>query len=96
MESRLAQELMKMLRAELPEHRHLLLTNCRTRQWQAVYDQAHKLHGSAAYCKKFELANAAAALERASRIVDEQAITQALQTTLREIDSVLASVRSPA
>lgn len=96
MESRLAEDLMKMLHAELPEHRQLLMMNCHARQWQALYDQAHKLHGSAAYCQKAELANAAAALERASSAADEPAIAQALETTLREIDSVLATGRRPA
>jgi HPt (histidine-containing phosphotransfer) domain-containing protein len=96
MESRLAEDLMKLLRAELPEHRHLLQMHCRARQWEAVYDQAHKLHGSAAYCKKSELANAAAALERASSAVNEQAIAQALETTLHEIERVLAADGRPA
>ena len=91
MESRLAEDLMKLLRAELPEHRQLLLMHCRARQWEALYDQAHKLHGSAAYCKQSELANGAAALERAASAADEQAIAQALETTLHEIDSVLAA-----
>jgi len=80
-----------MLRSELPQHRQLLLMHCRACQWQALYDEAHKLHGSAAYCKKTDLADAAAALERASRAADEPAVAQALETTLREIDSILAT-----
>ena len=95
MDSRLADELMRMLRAELPQHRRLLLTHSRARQWQALYDEAHKLHGSAAYCKKTDLADAAAALERASRAADEQALAQALETTLREIDNILATGSHP-
>ncbi|MBI5461825.1 MAG: response regulator [Gammaproteobacteria bacterium] len=85
----LAGELFAMLLAELPRQREQLVNAFRAADWTSLRELAHKIRGSAAYCRAPDLEHAAADLETASPTASHHVIETAQQRCLDIIDDLL-------
>jgi len=85
----LAKELLGMLLAELPKLRDMLGTAIKEKNLQAMWDHAHKIYGSTAYCGVPGLRAAAQALEAAIKIKDFPKVASEFELTRSEIERIL-------
>ncbi len=85
----LARELFAMLLAELPLQREQLINAFRAADWTSLREHAHRIRGSAAYCRVLDLEQAAAALESVSPAANHSAIETAQLRCLDIIDDLL-------
>ncbi|MBI5040632.1 MAG: response regulator [Gammaproteobacteria bacterium] len=90
----IALELFAMLLAELPLQREHLVNAFRAADWTSLRELAHKIRGSAAYCRVHDLEQAAAELETASPTASHSAIETAQQRCLDIIDDLLLTAAS--
>jgi len=74
----LARDLIGMLRAELPGQREKIRHAFSRSDWQNLWDEVHRLHGSTAYCGVPALRHTAAALEVAIKARDTAAVGEHL------------------
>lgn len=85
----LAQELFAMLLRELPELRSKLQQAVAERDNQAMWDHAHKLYGSTAYCGVPALRQSACEMEECIKQQDEQGLDSCYTNLANEIDRLL-------
>lgn len=87
----LAKELFEMLLNELPLLRDQLKTAIQEKNMPTMWDHAHKIYGSTAYCGVPALRKTAQALETAIKEEDLARIGSEFEITNSEIDKVLAT-----
>lgn len=84
-----AEELLEMMRAELPEFQHLLTQSFVAKDAKTLASQAHKLHGGCCYCGLPRLKQLIRELEIQAKetppILDEELFNE----TMEEITRVL-------
>ena len=85
----LARELFDMLLRELPEMRASLQQAVAARDNQAMWDHAHKLYGSTAYCGVPALRQSASEMEECIKQQDEQRLDSCYARLADEIDRLL-------
>ena len=86
----LAKELFQMLLAELPELLGKLKTAIVANDRQAMWDHAHKIHGSTAYCGVPALRGVIAEMEILIKAGDNENIENQLHRVDTEIQRLLA------
>lgn len=86
----LAKELFSMLLGELPELHKKLQIAIEAKDMQAMWDHAHKLYGSTAYCGVPALRDTVQALESAIKQQDFDRINSEFQITSNEIGRLVA------
>ena len=84
----LAKELFTMLLKDLPEQKHKLNQAFEESDSQALWDHAHKIHGSTAYCGVPALQKAAKVLEDAIKAKTNN-LTDQIQAVNKAIDELL-------
>ena len=87
----LAKELFGMLLAELPALREKLVLAVENNQLDAMWDHAHKIHGSTAYCGVPALRESIRELENLIKAGDMDAISRQLPAVKSCIEQVLSS-----
>jgi two-component system sensor histidine kinase BarA len=87
----LARELLGMLLNELPQLRDMLAQAIQHSQMDAIWDHAHKIHGSTAYCGVPALRDSFKALESAIREQNIEAIARQFKIADLEIERLLTS-----
>ncbi|UCE89425.1 MAG: Hpt domain-containing protein [Pseudomonadota bacterium] len=85
----LAKELFGMLLKDLPEQQEQLNQAYNERQLSALWDHAHKIHGSTAYCGVPRLQSTTQALEEAIRAENWDAIANGLALVNEAIADLL-------
>ncbi|MDH3948438.1 MAG: Hpt domain-containing protein [Gammaproteobacteria bacterium] len=84
----LARELFSMLLQELPELKHKLNQAFNSADKQGLWDHAHKIHGSTAYCGVPLLQKAARDLEQAIKAQTSD-VSDKIQDVNKAIDDLL-------
>lgn len=85
----LARELFGMLLKDLPQQQALLNQAYREQQLSALWDHAHKIHGSTAYCGVPHLQAVTRTLEEAIRAENQEQIASALAQVNEAISDLL-------
>jgi len=85
----LAKELFGMLLKELPELREKLACAIADKNWEAMWDHAHKMSGSTAYCGVPALRAKLQTLESAIKEQRSDIIDREFAVTRQEIERVL-------
>ena len=85
----LANELLTMLLAELPHLKEQLNQALSAKDKQALWDHAHKIHGSTAYCGVPALKVAASALEQIIKQDNEALFDEFVGKVNGELDRLL-------
>jgi two-component system sensor histidine kinase BarA len=85
----LAKELFGMLLQELPSLRDQLQAAMEQENLQAIWDHAHKIHGSTAYCGVPVLRQAAGAMETAIKTQQMDAIRDRFTTLDEAVQQLL-------
>jgi two-component system sensor histidine kinase BarA len=88
----LSDELYYMLIKELPVFRELMNAAYTEKNWEALEDVTHKLHGASSYCNVPSLKAALQILERLAKNKEAENIESALHLVYSEIDLILQSV----
>ena len=88
----LANDLLRMLLEEAPQLLERLDGQLASEDPRQLWDDAHKLHGSTAYCGVPALRSASAALERAIKADDLSAVRASLEDVRRALRSLQAAV----
>ena len=84
------EDMRDLLKKELPAHRRVLEQAWQEANWPRLQQEAHKLNGSAAYCRLDALRKAAATLETAAREGRRDAIELAYEHCLEVMDLLAA------
>ncbi len=87
----LADELLQMLRAELPRHRREISDAVRDADFARVATLAHTLSGGAAYCGASDLKTASDALEAAANAAEKAHTSPLVERLTREMDRLLGA-----
>lgn len=87
----LANELLQMLRLELPRHRREISDAVRDNDFASLATLAHTLSGGAAYCGARDLKAASDAVETAARAADKAHTSPLIERLTREMDRLLNS-----
>ncbi len=82
-------ELLNLLRKDLPDQRRNIARAFERKDWKALRQHAHKLNGSAAYCKADRLRSAAAKLEKAAYEEDVPMIENAYVQCNQAIEQLI-------
>jgi len=90
----LAKDLMQMLIAELPDLLGKLKQALTDKDHPALWDHAHKIHGSTAYCGVPALKSAAHDLEALIKQEDEAGFVDGVNRVSGEIDRLVAEGES--
>jgi len=90
----LAKDLMQMLIAELPELLAKLRQALADKDHTALWDHAHKIHGSTAYCGVPALKAAAHELEQLIKDKIEAGLVNGVERVASEIDRLIAEGES--
>jgi len=90
----LASELFTMLLKELPELREKLQLAYAQMDYEAMWNHAHKIHGSTAYCGVPLLKAAAHALEAVIKQKDADALNEKINQVSSEIDDIIRQQES--
>ncbi|MDH5407261.1 MAG: Hpt domain-containing protein [Gammaproteobacteria bacterium] len=85
----LASELFTMLIKELPELNNKLILAHEQMDYQAMWDHAHKIHGSTAYCGVPLLKAAAHALEETIKQQNASALPEKIDQVSSEIETII-------
>ena len=86
----LAKDLFTMLLKELPVLHQLIQEACQKQQRQAMWDHAHKLYGSTAYCGVPRLRETARELEDCIKAEDDNCLTPLLEKLDGAIQELMA------
>ena len=78
------------LRRDLPQAVNDLQTSFEVRNWSALWQLSHRLHGAAAVCGVPALHHALGELQPAVALEDEDAVSVLLVRTIAEADQILA------
>jgi two-component system, NarL family, sensor histidine kinase BarA len=90
----LAEELLKMLQAELPKFRTNITAALQKNDLNALFHNVHKLHGSACYCGATKIMDITKILERVVKENDASQIQQLIPKLLDYIDKAIQELAS--
>jgi len=85
----IADELLELLIADLPDQADTLREACRRRDAESVREVAHRVHGAASCCATPALKHAANALEEAASTADSSRLAGAHEIVQQEIERLL-------
>ena len=82
----LMRELFETFLGSIGPHWEELRQLCRAKNWTELYDSAHRLHGSAAYCGVPAIKSAVKELETAAAAGDEKTVASSMGVLAHEIE----------
>ncbi|HYF97957.1 MAG TPA: Hpt domain-containing protein [Coxiellaceae bacterium] len=87
-----AQELLDMMRDELPQAKQLLIASFQAQDAKRLASEAHKLHGGCCYCGLPKLKELIRSLEIAAKEQPPILDSELFDMTMAEIDQVIESL----